>query len=185
MDEPKSPPVDVDAVLLLPNENPPVAGAAGLPNNPPVDVEAGLLDAPNSPPLNPVCAGCCVCWPGCCCCCVFALAPNSPPPPSVGAAVVVAGLAPKLKPPVAACAAAVPAVEVAVLVFVAPPPKEKPPDVPEKGLLAGGCEKENEADRPSVEPVAGAEGVEPNILQKALSVLPRALPVLLRGLLCV
>lgn len=67
-------------------------------------------------------------------------------PPAAGAAVVVeveAGLAPKLKPPkppVAGAAAFVAVLEVAVLVVLlfAPPPKEKPPDVPENGLFAGG-----------------------------------------------
>lgn len=90
------------------------------------------------------------------------LEPKSPP---VAGAAVVAGLAPKLKPPVAgaAVAAAVPVVAVLVVALLAPPPKEKPPDVPEKGLLAGGWEKEKEAERPNVEPVDAA-GVEPNMV---------------------
>lgn len=50
-----------------------------------------------------------------------------------------------------------------VVLLVAPPPKENPPEVPEKGLFAGGCEKEKDADRPKVEPVDAA-GVEPNIV---------------------
>lgn len=92
------------------------------------------------------------------------LDPNNPPLVA-GAAVVVAGFAPKLNPPEAG--AAVPAFAGAVLadaLDVAPPPNEKPPDAPENGLLAGGCEKENDADRPSVDPVDGAAGVDPNIV---------------------
>lgn len=90
--------------------------------------------------------------------------------PVAGAAFVDAGFAPKLKPPVAGAAAAVAVavfVVAALVVLLAPPPKEKPPEVPEKGLLAGGCENEKEADRPSVEPVEAA-GVEPNIVAAAM-----------------
>lgn len=117
-----------------------------------------VLLAPNNPPPpvapapNPVCAGCCV-----------VLAPKSPPPVAGVAVVVAAGLAPKLNPPVVAkavCAGVVVAFEVVLL--AASPTKEKPPEVPEKGLLAGGCEKEKDADRPRVEPVDAA-GVEPNM----------------------
>lgn len=159
----------------LPNENPPVAGAAagaglGLPNSPPVEVDAVLLD-PNSPPPapaapapNPVCAGCCV-----------VLEPKSPPPVAGVAEVMAAGLAPKLKPPVVAeadCAGVVVGFEV---VLPAPPPKEKPPEEPEKGLLAGGWEKEKDADRPRVEPVDAA-GVEPNIANET-AVLRVVVPV--------
>lgn len=53
-------------------------------------------------------------------------------------------------------------VGVEVLLVLVAPPNEKPPDVPAKGLLAGGCENEKDADRPSVDPVEAA-GVEPNM----------------------
>jgi len=78
--------------------------------------------------------------------------------------------APKLKPPVVPVVAPVFDGAAAVVVFVVAlvvevdelPPKENPPEVPEKGLLAGGWENENDADLPRVEPVV-VEGVEPNI----------------------
>lgn len=91
------------------------------------------------------------------------LDPNNPPPVA-GAAVVVAGLAPKLNPPADGAAVPVAVGAELVAVFVeAPPPNEKPPDEPENGLLAGGCE-EKDADRPRVEPVVDAAGVGPNIV---------------------
>lgn len=61
----------------------------------------------------------------------------------------------------------------AVLLAAAPPPNENPPEVPEKGLEAGCCENENEADRPSVEPVDPAAGVDPNMaLRECVCVRP-------------
>lgn len=95
------------------------------------------------------------------------LDPKSPP---VAEVVVLVGLAPKLKPPAAPVGCAVIVLVLAVVFVVlfellALPPNEKPPEVPEKGLLAGGWEKENDADRPSVEPVDAA-GVEPNMVVK-------------------